>query len=187
MLPGRPDWQGGVAVAGSGRAQGADEIRDVTRRRIEIFGDAGDGWPFAASLKSITEDTAQEYKDRAVLELIQNGHDAIGSDSSGRIHILLKLDGAPDHPEKPGKQPSARITGGDFGLAGSCPPRYVRALHPAVAGSRSGLQAAPCSAGRVPRAATGSAGTAESNPPRSASRGPTPIACAAHRLQRDTR
>ena len=87
--------RGGVAVAGSGSAQRADEVRDVTRLRIEIFRDAGDDWPFAASLKSITEDTAQEYKDRAVLELIQNGHDAIGSDSSGRIHVLLKLDGEP--------------------------------------------------------------------------------------------
>jgi len=76
-------------------AQRAAEVRDMTRRRIEIFRDAGEDWPFAASLKSITEDTAQEYEGRAVLELIQNGHDAIASDSSGRIHVLLKLDGEP--------------------------------------------------------------------------------------------
>jgi uncharacterized protein DUF3883 len=82
-------------MAGSGSAQRADEVRDVTRRRIEIFRDAGEDWPFAASLKSITEDTAQEYEGRAVLELIQNGHDAIASDASGRIHVLLKLDGEP--------------------------------------------------------------------------------------------
>ncbi len=54
--------RGGVAVAGSRSTQRADEIRDVTRRRIEIFRDAGDDWPFAASLKSITEDTAQERR-----------------------------------------------------------------------------------------------------------------------------
>ena len=82
-------------MAGRGSAQRADEVRDVTRRRIEIFRDAGEDWPFAASLKSITEDTAQEYEGRAILELIQNGHDAIGSDSSGRIHVLLKQDGSP--------------------------------------------------------------------------------------------
>ena len=54
-------------MTGSGSAQRADEVREVTRRRIEIFRDAGDDWPFAASLKSITEDTAQEYEGRAVL------------------------------------------------------------------------------------------------------------------------
>jgi hypothetical protein len=75
-------------------ARRADEILDVTRRRIEIFGDAGDAWRFAASLKSISEDTAQEYEGRAVLELIQNGHDAIGRESSGRIHVLLDMDDA---------------------------------------------------------------------------------------------
>jgi hypothetical protein len=73
-------------------ARRADEILDVTRRRIEIFGDAGDAWRFAASLKSISEDAAQEYEGRAVLELIQNGHDAIGRESSGRIHVVLDLD-----------------------------------------------------------------------------------------------
>ncbi len=75
-------------------ARRADEILDVTRRRIEIFGDAGDAWRFAASLKSISEDTAQEYEGRAVLELIQNGHDAIGRESSERIHVLLNTDDA---------------------------------------------------------------------------------------------
>jgi hypothetical protein len=68
----------------------------MTRRRIEIIGDAGDDWPFAASLKSISEDTAQEYEGRAILELIQNGHDAIGRETAGRIHVLLDTD--PDDP-----------------------------------------------------------------------------------------
>lgn len=69
----------------------ASEILGVTRRRIEIFADAGDAWRFAASIKSVSEDAAQEYEGRAVLELIQNGHDAIGSGSPGRIHVLLDL------------------------------------------------------------------------------------------------
>ncbi len=75
-------------------ARRADEILARTLRRVEIFGDAGDDWPFAQSLKSISEDTAQEYEGRAVLELIQNGHDAIGRESSGRIHVLLITDQA---------------------------------------------------------------------------------------------
>ena len=75
-------------------ARRADEILARTLRRVEIFGDAGDDWPFAQSLKSISEDTAQEYEGRAVLELIQNGHDAIGRESSGRIHVLLITDEA---------------------------------------------------------------------------------------------
>jgi hypothetical protein len=32
----------------------ANEIRERTRRRIEIFSDAGEDWRFAASLKSIS-------------------------------------------------------------------------------------------------------------------------------------
>jgi hypothetical protein len=75
-------------------ARRADEILARTLRRVEIFGDAGDDWPFAQSLKSISEDTAQEYEGRAILELIQNGHDAIGRESSGRIHVLLSTDDA---------------------------------------------------------------------------------------------
>ena len=75
-------------------ARRADEILAGTLRRVEIFGDAGDDWPFAQSLKSISEDTAQEYEGRAVVELIQNGHDAIGRESSGRIHVLLSTDDA---------------------------------------------------------------------------------------------
>jgi hypothetical protein len=61
----------------------AEEIRELSRRRVEIFSDAGEAWRFAASLKSISEDTAQEYEGRAVLELIQNGHDALGHGSVG--------------------------------------------------------------------------------------------------------
>ena len=74
----------------------ADEIRGITRKRISLIGAAGDDWRFAESLKSITEDTAQEYQGRAVLELIQNGHDAIEDGSTGRIHVLLDLAG-PHH------------------------------------------------------------------------------------------
>ncbi|MGW1915366.1 ATP-binding protein [Streptomyces sp. NPDC002076] len=40
------------------------------------------------SLKSVSEDTAQEYEGRTILELVQNGHDALGSLSPGKIAVL---------------------------------------------------------------------------------------------------
>lgn len=71
----------------------AKEVRARTQARVSLIGVAGDTWRFAASLKSVIEDVAQEYAGRAVLELIQNGHDAIERGSSGRIHVLLDLAG----------------------------------------------------------------------------------------------
>ena len=44
----------------------ASDIFLFTRRRIEIFANAGDAWRFAASIKSVSEDAAQEYEGRAV-------------------------------------------------------------------------------------------------------------------------
>ncbi|MBW5420145.1 DUF3883 domain-containing protein [Streptomyces sp. BG9H] len=64
----------------------------LTRRRIEIYQHAGEEWRFAESLKSVSEDTAQEYEGRTVLELVQNGHDALGSDRPGRISVLAVPD-----------------------------------------------------------------------------------------------
>lgn len=67
----------------------AERILARTRRRIQLFQEAGEDWRFAESLKSISEDTAQEYEGRAVLELIQNGHDAQDPRGAGRILVLL--------------------------------------------------------------------------------------------------
>ena len=69
----------------------SERILSLTRRRIEIFDGAGEDWRFAESLKSISEDTAQEYEGRAVLELVQNGHDALGPGECGRIAVVLDL------------------------------------------------------------------------------------------------
>ncbi|WP_405140685.1 hypothetical protein OG589_27430 [Sphaerisporangium sp. NBC_01403] len=66
-------------------------VLERTQRRIELFSQAGDDWRFAESLKSISEDTAQEYAGRAVLELVQNGHDALHPDQPGRITVLVDL------------------------------------------------------------------------------------------------
>lgn len=73
----------------------AEEVWARTQDRVRLIGVAGDSWRFAASLKSVIEDVAQEYAGRAVLELIQNGHDAIERGVSGRIHVLLDLSGQP--------------------------------------------------------------------------------------------
>ncbi|MDV6287968.1 hypothetical protein R2F25_08660 [Streptomyces sp. UP1A-1] len=48
----------------------------------------GETWRFAESLKSVSEDTAQEYEGRTILELVQNGHDALGDAAPGRIAVL---------------------------------------------------------------------------------------------------
>ncbi|MGW2183600.1 hypothetical protein ACWCXX_37400 [Streptomyces sp. NPDC001732] len=60
----------------------------LPRRRIEIYRDAGETWRFAESLKSVSEDTAQEYEGRTILEPVQNGHDALGTEAPGRIAVL---------------------------------------------------------------------------------------------------
>ncbi|MBD0694929.1 hypothetical protein BG452_18290 [Streptomyces sp. CBMA123] len=72
-----------------------DTVIARTLRRIELFEQAGDDWRFAESLKSITEDTAQEYEGRAVLELVQNGHDVLDAQAPGRILVRLDLRSAP--------------------------------------------------------------------------------------------
>lgn len=89
---GMPVQRGGTAItpmrgSGSGTAFG-DAITALTRRRIEIFDGAGGDWRFAESLKSVSEDTAQEYEGRTILELIQNGHDALAAGGTGRIAVL---------------------------------------------------------------------------------------------------
>lgn len=65
------------------------QIRKRTLQRIALVEQAEGIWRFPESLKSISEDTAQEYSDRAVLELIQNGHDAIADGDTGRIRVVL--------------------------------------------------------------------------------------------------
>jgi hypothetical protein len=83
-------WQGAGVTRSLARPY-VERILGLTRRRIEIFDGAGEDWRFAESLKSISEDTAQEYEGRAVLELVQNGHDALGQDERGRIAVVLDL------------------------------------------------------------------------------------------------
>ncbi|MDG5803671.1 hypothetical protein P9869_13510 [Streptomyces ossamyceticus] len=76
-------------MQGSGTGAGfGNAITALTRRRIEIYDGAGDDWRFAESLKSVSGDTAKEYEGRTLLELIQNGHDALPAGRTGRIAVL---------------------------------------------------------------------------------------------------
>lgn len=74
----------------------ADEILARTNSRVELVGKGRADWPFAASLKALSEGTAQQYAGRALLELIQNGHDALSAARPGRIQVLL--DAQVEHP-----------------------------------------------------------------------------------------
>ncbi|MFD0264230.1 sacsin N-terminal ATP-binding-like domain-containing protein [Kitasatospora indigofera] len=74
-----------------GTDSSAGHILARTLRRVELFQQAGDDWRFAESLKSISEDTAQEYEGRTLLELVQNGHDALEAGEPGRVLVRLDL------------------------------------------------------------------------------------------------
>jgi hypothetical protein len=73
----------------------ADAILRRSRRRIEIFVEAGNDWRFAESLRSVSEDTAQEYEGRAVFELLQNGYDALGEGGHGRVLFVFDIEAGP--------------------------------------------------------------------------------------------
>jgi hypothetical protein len=74
----------------------ADAVLRRSRRRIELFVEAGDDWRFAESLKSVSEDTAQEYQGRALFELLQNGYDALApKERHGRLLVLLDAQAGP--------------------------------------------------------------------------------------------
>lgn len=77
------------------RSPRAHEIEGLTRSRIDLYQKAGRVWRFAESLKAIAEDTAQEYEGRALLELVQNGHDALSPATPGRIKAILDLTHTP--------------------------------------------------------------------------------------------
>ncbi|SED84144.1 hypothetical protein SAMN04490357_6025 [Streptomyces misionensis] len=69
-----------------------DTITALSRRRIELARQAGSDWRFSESLKELSEEMAQEYAGRTLVELVQNGHDALGPGGRGRIAVLLDLE-----------------------------------------------------------------------------------------------
>ncbi|OBG44547.1 DUF3883 domain-containing protein [Mycolicibacterium fortuitum] len=74
----------------------AKQIRVRTLKRIELIGQGEDVWDFHATIKSLSESTSREYAGRALLELVQNGHDVLTAENPGRVHVLLDR-----NPERP--------------------------------------------------------------------------------------
>ena len=69
----------------------AKRIQDKTRGRIQSYLQSKDHWNLSRSLKNLIEQTVRDYEHRAVLELLQNAHDAHGpTERCGRV--LVRLD-----------------------------------------------------------------------------------------------
>jgi hypothetical protein len=67
----------------------AEQIMGRTLKRIKLIGQGEDIWDFHATIKSLSESTSREYAGRAVVELVQNGHDVLTAERPGRVHVLL--------------------------------------------------------------------------------------------------
>ncbi len=68
-------------------------IWEKTKTRVRMYVDSRDDWNVLRNLKSLTEQAVRDYEHRAVLELVQNAHDAQpGGTTSGRILIRLNQD-----------------------------------------------------------------------------------------------
>jgi hypothetical protein len=67
------------------------EIREFTLQRLRLIRDSRGTWPFAASLRRLGGQTAHEYEDRFLLELLQNAYDAQPPGTcEGRVRFLLR-------------------------------------------------------------------------------------------------
>lgn len=53
-----------------------DEINEKTAARVRSYFDSRDDWNLSRSLKNLIEQAIRDYEHRAVLELVQNAHDA---------------------------------------------------------------------------------------------------------------
>lgn len=73
----------------------AEQIIARTRQRVSLIKQGRGVWDFHATSRALSENASQQYAGRALLELIQNGHDALTSEHPGRIHVLL------DHTAQP--------------------------------------------------------------------------------------
>jgi hypothetical protein len=104
----------------------------LTRRRGEIYRDAGEAWRFAESLKSVSEDTAQEYE----------GARSLNSSRTATTHSV--------EPPREGS-PSWRSPGGTAASSTSPGVRYQSS--PLGRGSASDQQGVrrPCSTVRMSR------------------------------------
>ena len=62
-------------------------IEEKSRDRIRIYLASRDSWPFARSLTNLTEETAHEYGDRFLVELIQNAYDAHNAYAADGVRV----------------------------------------------------------------------------------------------------
>lgn len=75
------------------RLSPADEVRRLTLGRIRHFLQSPDGGSVYGDLKGLCSTVSVSYRDRAVLELLQNAHDAHAPESrDGRILFLYAAD-----------------------------------------------------------------------------------------------
>lgn len=69
-----------------------NEVLRKANNQLSAYFDTRDRVRWTSSLKRLTEDAAQEYEGRFLVELIQNGYDANPPDSTqGHIEVLLDL------------------------------------------------------------------------------------------------
>lgn len=113
-----------------------DTIIALTKRRIDLARQAGPDWQFAESLKELSEGMAQEYAGRALVELIQNGHDALGPGGRGRIQVVLDLRG-PSHGEASGQEEHATLYVANEG-AGFTEDNFRRIIEVGLSGKGPG-------------------------------------------------
>jgi hypothetical protein len=67
----------------------AEDIIARTRQRVSLIKQGRGVWDFHATSRALSENASQQYAGRALLELIQNGHDVLTAEHPGRIHVLL--------------------------------------------------------------------------------------------------
>ncbi|GIF52464.1 uncharacterized protein DUF3883 [Asanoa ferruginea] len=68
-------------------------IENKTQGRIRSYLDSKDSWNLSRSLKNLIEQAVRDYEHRALVELVQNAHDAHDpGDRAGRILVRLDYD-----------------------------------------------------------------------------------------------
>jgi hypothetical protein len=71
----------------------AEQIAEKTRGRVRSYLASKDDWNLARSLKNLIEQAVHDYEHRALVELLQNAHDAHDpKDRKGRVAVLLDPD-----------------------------------------------------------------------------------------------
>src|SRR5215211_1928664 len=69
----------------------SDMVNGKTTARVRSYFESRDDWNLSRSLKNLVEQAIRDYEHRALLELVQNAHDAHPKgDRAGRI--LIRLD-----------------------------------------------------------------------------------------------